>query len=215
MVDQCAGQLGECLAELDDPRRPTCAGEAGRHRRGAGDQLVRGPGRGTGPVPRVVHAGADRQAAGLLQQHHADRADAAGRQPVSLRGGSRGEGRAAQGSALRLRPGRGSRRHRQRHLTARGHRARRLRRHRRRRRPPHRRAGNQPPDPPESPRPRHHPGPWGKPIHDLLRRPDRDPRRRGGRLRPGRDGGPAPLATGPAGTGATVPARRGARQTGR
>ncbi len=98
-------------------------------------------------------------------------ADAAGRQPLSLRGGGRDQARAAQGSPLRLRPGQGSRRHRQRHLAARGHRAGRLRRHRRHRRPPHRGSGDQSPDPPESRRPRHHPGPRGEPRHDLLRRP--------------------------------------------
>ena len=101
-------------------------------------------------------------------------------------GGGRDQARAAQGLPLRLRPGQRSRRHRQRHLAARGHRAGRLRRHRRRGRPSHRGSGDQPPDPPESGRPRHHPGPRGEPLHDLLRRPDRHARRGGGRLRPGR-----------------------------
>ena len=68
--------------------------------------------------------------------------------------------------------------------------------------------------PPESRRPRHHPGPRGQPLHDLLRRPDRHARRRGGRLRPGRAGGPLPLTAGAAGTGAAVPARRGPRRLG-
>ena len=63
VAHQCAGELGEPRAELNHPEGRTGAGEACRHRGGAGDEPVPGPGRGQQRVHHVVHAGTDRQAA--------------------------------------------------------------------------------------------------------------------------------------------------------
>ena len=83
--EQHAGVVWQYSVERRDPAPSTGEGEARRHRRRPGDDALPGPGLGRPGHDHAVHAGADEQAARVLQQRHVERAYAARRHPPSRR----------------------------------------------------------------------------------------------------------------------------------